>query len=72
MRKVAITTQYITLSAFLKFCGGADSGGQASGLVTDGQVSVNGEICRQRGRKLVAGDVVTLGSRQYEVSNPCI
>ena len=27
-------------------------------VIQDGLVKVNGEVCRQRGKKLIAGDVV--------------
>lgn len=41
------------------------TGGEAKSLIQDGQVLVNGEICRQRGRKLRPGDVVTFQGRDY-------
>ena len=72
MQRVDITSEYITLAAFLKFCGAADSGGQAGALVAEGRVSVNGQLCRQRGKKLRAGDVVALDGQTYEVCAPCI
>lgn len=72
MQQITITTEHITLAAFLKFCGAADSGGQAGSLIADGAARVNGEICRQRGKKLRAGDVITLDGRQYEVCASCI
>ncbi len=56
-----ITTEYITLDAFLKFTGSAGTGGEAKELVQSGQVRVNGEICTMRGRKLRPGDRVELG-----------
>ena len=39
------------------------SGGEAKQLIQDGQVSVNGEPCLQRGKKLRPGDKVSYGNR---------
>ena len=58
METVSITTEYIKLQDVLKFYF-LFTGGQAKLLITDGAVSVNGEVCLQRGKKLRPGDVVT-------------
>ncbi len=68
MEQIQITTEYIKLDAFLKFCTAASSGGEAKVLIADGQVSVNGEVCTQRGKKLRPGDVVELAGAAYEVT----
>lgn len=65
--KVEIQTDFIKLDSFLKFCGAAMTGGEAKELVQRGGVLVNGEPCNQRGKKLHPGDVVALGSAQWEV-----
>ncbi len=57
---VTIHTDYITLDAFLKWTGVAETGGQAKALIAAGLVSVNGEPERRRGRKLRPGDRVRL------------
>ena len=53
---------HITLDALLKATGLAGSGGGAKVLIAEGQVRVNGEVDTRRGRKLRAGDEVTLGA----------
>lgn len=68
MEKIVITTEFIKLDAFLKFCTAVSSGGEAKILIADGQVSVNGEVCTMRGKKLRPGDVVSVGGTDYEVS----
>ncbi len=68
MTKVEITTEFIKLDSFLKFSGAASDGGDAKSMIAGGQVLVNGEVCLMRGKKLRAGDVVTIGSAQYEVA----
>ena len=44
------------------------TGGEAKIVIQDGQVSVNGEICLQRGKKLRPGDVVQYGGRACTVA----
>lgn len=55
---VEIHTDFIKLDAFLKFSMTTETGGDAKLMIQDGEVSVNGEICTQRGRKLHPGDKV--------------
>ena len=57
MKKIGITTEYIKLDALLKFAALVSSGGEAKTVIADGLVSVNGEVCTMRGRKLRAGDI---------------
>ena len=51
---------HITLDALLKASGMVSSGGAAKILIAQGGLRVNGEAEMRRGRKLRAGDVVTL------------
>ena len=60
----ALRGDHITLDALLKATGLADSGGAAKALIADGGVAVNGAAETRRGRKLRAGDRVTLGDVQ--------
>ena len=68
MEKIAITSEFIKLDAFLKFSGLCETGGEAKLCVEDGLVSVNGEICTQRGKKLRPGDTVELDGEAFEVA----
>lgn len=65
--KVEITTPFIKLDSFLKFSGACETGGMAKEAVQNGEVLVNSEICVARGKKLAAGDIVTLDGVSYEV-----
>ncbi|MFZ5816207.1 MAG: S4 domain-containing protein YaaA [Bacillota bacterium] len=66
---VRITTEYITLDAFLKWAGVADTGGHAKTLIASGVIKVNGEVEHRRGRKLRAGDrVVAAGAGQWLIA----
>ena len=46
------------LDQFLKWHNLVSSGGEAKHLIKSGQVSVNGQIEKKRGRKLTQGDKV--------------
>lgn len=65
--KIEITTPFIKLDSFLKFCGACETGGMAKEAVQNGEVLVNGEACLARGKKLTVGCVVTLDDVDYEV-----
>lgn len=53
---VAIHTEFIKLEAAMKLCDAAPSGGMSKNLIQDGEVTVNGEVCTMRGKKLRPGD----------------
>lgn len=65
--KVRIHTEFIKLDALLKFAGLCDTGGFAKELVQQGKVSVNGETCTMRGKKIRPGDVVEVDKFRVEV-----
>lgn len=67
MKKIAITTEFIKLDALLKFAGEALTGGEAKEMVQSGFVSVNGEICTMRGKKIRPGDQVSVNGSELEV-----
>lgn len=62
MEKIAIpiTTEYIKLDQLLKFSGLAEHGAMAKEMILDEIVSVNGQICTMRGKKIRGGDKVTV------------
>ena len=64
---VTIAGDTIRLGQFLQLAGLIDSGGEAKAAILDGEVSVNGEVDRRRGRQLRDGDVVTLAGRGARV-----
>lgn len=68
METITIQTEYIKLQDLLKFAGAADTGGEAKNVIQDGLVSVNGEVCTQRGRKLRPGDVAAYRGQEFTVS----
>lgn len=60
IENIKISTEYIKLDQLLKFSGIAESGADAKDMILDEMVSVNGEICTMRGKKLRPGDSVVL------------
>ncbi len=67
MKKVIIQTEYIKLDQFLKWAGICDTGGEASLMIAEGEVRVNGEPEFRRGKKLYPGDVVEADDIEYTV-----
>ena len=67
MKKVKITTEYITLGQFLKFVGLIDCGSYAKHFLIENKVLINNEQDQRRGRKLYKGDVVVIFNESYEV-----
>ena len=66
-REVKIHTEFIKLEALLKFAGLTGTGGEAKERIQAGQVTVNGEVCTQRGRKLRPGDMAALDGVELRV-----
>ena len=66
--RIAIDTEFIRLQDLLKLAGAAETGGQAKLLVQEGHVTVNGETCTMRGKKLRPGDVAAAGGREFKVA----
>lgn len=64
---VPIGGEIIRLGQFMKFVGFLDSGGDVKEAILDGDVAVNGEVDRRRGRQLQLGDIVTFSGRSVRV-----
>lgn len=58
--RIKIETEFIKLQDLLKFAGAVETGGEAKLAIQNGEVSVNGEVCTMRGKKLRPGDKVEL------------
>lgn len=67
-KDIAIRDEYIKLDSFLKYAGAVLSGGEAKELIQGGKVSVNGEICTMRGKKMRPGDEAEIGGKIYRVT----
>ena len=62
---VAIQTEFIKLQDAMKFANIVYSGGEAKALIQEGEVTVNGEVCTMRGKKLRPGDKFGFNGQTY-------
>ena len=67
MEKITIDTEYIKLDSLLKFAAVVGTGGEAKYVINEGMVSVNGEVCTMRGKKLRPGDKVSFQGLDFEI-----
>ena len=68
MITINLREDYIKLGQALKAAGLVSSGVEAKIVILNGEVKVNGQIEKQRGKKLVDGDVVTYGDEEIKIS----
>ena len=67
MEKISIVTEYIKLDSLLKLAALVGTGGEAKYVISEGMVTVNGEVCNQRGKKLHPGDRVSFSENELEI-----
>lgn len=67
MEKIKINTEFIKLDSLLKFAALVGTGGEAKYVIAEGLVSVNGEVCTMRGRKIYPGDRVEFAENELEI-----
>lgn len=68
MKVIHIETEYIKLQDLLKLAAAVSTGGEAKILIQEGDVTVNGEVCTMRGKKIRPGDEVVLRGEHYTVT----
>ena len=68
IKKIKITTDFIKLDSFLKLASAVSTGGHAKMVITGGEVTVNGQVCLMRGKKLYKDDLVEFEGVQYKVT----
>ena len=59
---------FIRLGQALKKAGLVGSGVEAEIVIQDGEVTVNGEVETQRGKKLYGGEVVAFNQESFQVT----
>lgn len=67
MEIIKLREDYIKLGQALKAAGLVESGVDAKFVIQDGLVKVNGNIETQRGKKLVAGDIVEFDGEKIKI-----
>lgn len=68
MNKLVIYDEYIRLCDALKFAGIAETGGIAKLMILDGEVTVNGEVCLMKGKKLYPDDVFEIDGQAFKIT----
>lgn len=66
---ILIQGDFIKLDALMKFASLVASGGEAKMAIADGLVSVNGEVCTMRGKKIHPGDMVSFCGQDLAVQS---
>ena len=67
METIQIKSEFIKLEALLKYAALVGTGGEAKMVIADGMVTVNGEVCTMRGKKIHPGDVVSFADAEIRV-----
>lgn len=67
MEIIRIKDDFIKLGQALKLSGLASTGVDAKFMVQDGLVKVNNEICTQRGKKLIKGDIIEYDGHKVRI-----
>ena len=69
MEIIKLREDFIKLGQALNAAGLVESGVAAKEVIQDGLVEVNGDVDTRRGRKLVAGDVVTFDGEEIKIED---
>ena len=67
MKTITIRDEFIKLGQAMKLAGMVGAGVEAKFIIQDGEVSVNGEVCTQRGKKLYDGDTFSYQGQSVTV-----
>lgn len=67
METFKLKDEFIKLGQLLKATGMVESGVEAKIVIQDGEVTLNGAVETQRGKKVVEGDVVSFNGKQIKV-----
>ena len=68
-KKIFIKEDFIRLDSALKLAGFVSTGGHAKIVIQSGEVSVNGEVCQMRGKKLYKSDTAVFNGMGLIVDN---
>lgn len=66
--RLVIGTEFIKLESAMKLADCVPTGGSAKLVIQDELVTVNGEICTMRGKKLYPGDTFAFEGQSYIIS----
>ena len=66
--EIKIREEFIKLGQAMKLASLVSEGVEAKYAILDGKVSVNGDVCLQRGKKIYPGDNFSYEGKTVEVS----
>ncbi|NFA61758.1 RNA-binding S4 domain-containing protein [Clostridium botulinum] len=67
MVEIKINSEIIKLDSFLKWSGATTLGSEAKFFIQNGEVKVNGEIEKRRGRELKIDDLIEFNNKTYKI-----
>ena len=67
-RSFQLEAEFIRLDDLLKLTGCVQTGGQAKVLIQGGGVTLDGEVCTMRGKKLRGGETVAIPESDEEIT----
>ena len=67
MEEIKLRDEFIKLGQAIKAANLVESGAEAKDVIQEGYVKVNGVVCTQRGKKLVAGDIVSFEGNEIKI-----
>ena len=66
-KEIKIKEDFIRLDSAMKLADMVVTGGHAKIVIQEGEVKVNGEICKMRGKKLHKGDKVEFENKGFVI-----
>ena len=70
-QRFVVEGEYIRLDDLLKLTGCVETGGMAKVLIQSGGVTLDGEVCTMRGKKLRGGEIITVPEMGEEIAVDC-
>ena len=70
-QRFVLESEYIRLDDLLKLTGCVETGGMAKVLIQSGGVTLDGEVCTMRGKKLRGGEVIAVPEIGEEITVDC-
>jgi ribosome-associated protein len=67
MKNVDITEEPVELCRILKFDNMVASGGEAKHVISEGLVTVNGEVETRKRKKIFSGDIIEFGDKKIRL-----
>lgn len=66
-KQLSIKEEFIRLDSAMKLAGLVSTGGHAKTVIQNGEVTVNGEVCTARGKKLRRGDMLVYDGQGFVI-----